>query len=292
MNASQRDDSSRVAGEPLIDVHAHFLHDRCGRTDWQEVNAARLEAGQRIGISCHVASILGSWGHTSPAYMPSPDDVAYGNRQMLALQAQESGRVRSYVMVNPNDQDAALNEIRAAVRAGAIGLKLAASRRANDPLVDAVIAAAESLHLPVLHHVWQHRKRDWPNQEVSDARELVQLALRHPNTNFILAHIGGGGDYAHTFDSVRDCENIFLDLSGSGVDRGMLDGAIRAVGSERLLWGSDLTMETGLAKLRALPHAGLSHADVSRIRWRNAQGIFPRNSFPMIESGTSQASSA
>ena len=271
-----------MMSEPLIDVHAHFLHDRCGRSDWKEVNQARLDAGDKIGISCHVASILGSWGFTSPTYMPSPEDVEYGNIQMYAIQSANAARVRSYVMVNPNDLDVARKEIAAAVRNGAIGLKLAASRRANDPVVDHVIDAIEPLGFPVLHHVWQHRQRDWPNQEVSDARELVGLARRHPRANFILAHIGGGGDYAHTFECVRDCENVFLDLSGSGVDRGMLDGAIRAVGSERLLWGCDLTMETGLAKLRALPHAGLSHADISRIRWRNAVRIFPPNSFPMI----------
>jgi len=34
-----------------------------------------------------------------------------------------------------------------------VGLKLAASRRANDPLLDPVIAAAERYHFPVLHHV-------------------------------------------------------------------------------------------------------------------------------------------
>ena len=63
--------------------------------------------------------------------------------------------------------------------------------------------------------------------------------------DFILAHIGGGGDYAHTFPAVVDRPNIYPDLSGSGVDRGMLDAAVEALGAKRLLWGSDLTMCTG-----------------------------------------------
>src|SRR4029078_11295336 len=49
----------------LIDVHAHFLHDRSPRTDWRERNASRWRAGERVGITVHVASILGSWGATS-----------------------------------------------------------------------------------------------------------------------------------------------------------------------------------------------------------------------------------
>jgi hypothetical protein len=268
--------------EPLIDIHAHFLHDRCGRSDWKDINSARLAAGEKIGITCHVASMLGSWGHTSPTYMPSPRDVAYGNGEMLALQKREAGRIRSYVMVNPNDRDASLAEIERCVGEGAIGLKLAASRRADDLLVDEMIAAVRPLGLPVLHHVWQDRKREWPLQEASDANELCRLAARHQSVQFILAHIGGGGDYQHTFSAVREQENILLDLSGSGVDRGMLDGAIEAVGAARLLWGSDITMETGLAKLRALAHTGLALSDVSLVRWKNALRIFPRGAFPMV----------
>ena len=56
-----------------------------------------------------------------------------------------------------------------------------------------------------------------------------------------------------------------------------------AVGAGRLLWGSDLTMETGLSKLRALDVVGLSAAESSDVRWRTAQRIFPRGSFPRLD---------
>jgi len=134
--------------------------------------------------------------------------------------------------------------------------------------------------LPVLHHIWQHRTREWPSQEISDGIDLSRLAERHPKTSFILAHIGGGGDYMHTFRAVADVPNVYPDLSGSGVDRGMLDAAVSALGARRLLWGCDLTMCTGLAKLRALDTIGLQSGDIADIRWRNAVRIFPPNSFP------------
>jgi hypothetical protein len=76
------------------------------------------------------------------------------------------------------------------------------------------------------------------------------LAERHPRASFILAHIGGGGDYMHTFPAVVDTPNIYPDLSGSGVDRGMLDAV------------------------------GLSRSEIENIRWRNAIRIFPPGSFP------------
>ena len=164
--------------EPLIDCHAHFLHAQCGRSDWQDVNAARFRAGEKMGITCHVASILGTYGFTSPTYFPSPADVTLGNDAMLALCNAEGNRVRMMVTVNPNHTDHALKEIERCVAAGAIGVKLLASRRADDPLLDPICALAAKHGLPVLHHIWQHRRREWPNQEISDGADLARLAVR------------------------------------------------------------------------------------------------------------------
>jgi hypothetical protein len=133
----------------------------------------------------------------------------------------------------------------------------------------------------VLQHVWQHRRRDVPGQEASDAIELCRLAQRHPAVSFILAHIGGGGDWLHSLRAVRKVPNVLVDLSGSGVDGGMLEACIAAVGPERLLWGTDLTMDTGLAKLRYLAHL-LPPAELDWVRHGNAVRIFPAGSFPEV----------
>ncbi|HKN67749.1 MAG TPA: amidohydrolase family protein, partial [Gemmatimonadaceae bacterium] len=115
----------------------------------------------------------------------------------------------------------------------------------------------------------------------------ARLAARHPRTNFVLAHLGGGGDYAHTFPAIVDTPNIFPDLSGSGVDRGMLDDAIVSLGASRLLWACDLTIETGLAKLRALEVIGLSDDAIADIRWRNAVRLFPKGTFALDRADSS-----
>ncbi len=263
----------------LIDVHAHFLHDRTPRADWRERNASRLRAGERVGIGVHVASILGSWGHTSPTYFPSPADLTYGNDFLLRLQREHRGRIRSYAAVNPNYTEHALAEITRCLDAGMVGIKLAASRRADDPLLDPVCRLAAERGVPVLHHVWQHRRRDWPGQEASDARELGALAARHPRVHFILAHIGGGGDWLHSLPLLRDLPNLLVDLSGSGVDGGMLERCLEVVGAERLLWGCDLTIETGWAKLRYLERL-VPREELELVRWRNAARIFPPGAFP------------
>jgi predicted TIM-barrel fold metal-dependent hydrolase len=262
----------------LIDIHAHFYTDG-SRGDWQRVNASRLRAGERIGITAHVASILGSWGVRSPIYFPSPEDVTEPNRQMLLLQRQHAGLVFGYCVVNPNFTDHAVGEIERRLQDGLVGIKLAASRRANDRLLDPIAEAAARHGVPILHHIWQHRRRDWPGQEASDAVELGALAERHPRANFLLAHIGGGGDWAHSLRAIADLPNVFIDLSGSGVDVGMLESTIDAVGPARMVWGADITIDTGWAKLRYLESLGLSDRDMLAIRAGNACALFPKGVF-------------
>jgi predicted TIM-barrel fold metal-dependent hydrolase len=268
--------------DPLIDVHAHFHTAWSNRSDWQQYNESRITAGRRIGVRAHVASVLGSWGHTSPTYFSSPTDQSRANQWMVDYARRSAGEVHAYVAVNPNFTDHALREIGHGMSGGAVGIKLAAARRADDALLDDIAAAAAHYGVPVLQHVWQHRRRDWPNQDASDALDVARMATRHPNTTFILAHIGGGGDWAHTFPAVRDIPNVVMDLSGSGIDRGMIDEALRYVSADRLLWAADLTLCTGLTKLWALEHTGASATDIACMRWKNAVRIFPAGTFDAV----------
>lgn len=265
--------------EPLIDPHAHFHTPYTNRADWARYNASRMDIGARIGIRCHVASILGSWGYTSPTYFASPEDQTRANDFMYGLVQRYAPRVKAFVAVNPNYTAHALQEIERGMAQGAVGIKLAAGRRADDVLLDEIGAAAAQYGVPVLQHIWQHRRRDWANQDASDGVELARLAARHPTVTFLLAHIGGGGDWAHTNPAVVAQPNIVMDLSGSGIDRGMIDEALRWVGASRLLWACDLTLCTGLTKLRALVHTGASPEELADMRWRNAVRIFPKGTF-------------
>jgi predicted TIM-barrel fold metal-dependent hydrolase len=197
--------------------------------------------------------------------------------------ADDHPAIRGYCVVNPNFTDHALNEIAVRTKAGLVGVKLAASRRANDSLLDPVAELAGSLGLPILHHVWQDRRRDWPGQEASDAVELANLAARHPSTRFILAHLGGGGDWAHSLRVLRDAENMWADLSGSGVDTDMLHSALEQLGCSKLIWGSDITMDTAWAKLRYLIALGLSQSDLELVTSENARRIFPDGAFSDVD---------
>ena len=53
----------------------------------------------------------------------------------------------------------------------------------------------------------------------------------------------------------------------------MLEACLEAVGVDRLVWGADITLDTGLAKSRYLEQL-LDGDDVERIRWKNAAVLF------------------
>ena len=136
-----------------------------------------------------------------------------------------------------------------------IGIKLAASRRADDPLLDPIcrLAARARRADPAPHLAAPPpgvRRARRPPTRASSAGWRRAI----PRSRFLLAHIGGGGDWLHSLHDLRGLPNVFVDLSGSGVDGGMLEACLEAVGVERLLWGCDLTIETGWAKLRYLEH--------------------------------------
>ena len=63
------------------------------------------------------------------------------------------------------------------------------------------------------------------------------------------------------------------------VDAGMLEATLETVSPERMLWGADITMDTGWAKLRYLECLGLSSAQMDAIRAGNARRLFPKGAF-------------
>ena len=178
-----------------------------------------------MGIAVHVASVLGTYGFSSPTYFPSPGDVTLGNDAMLALCDAEPQRVRMYATVNPNHTAHALAEIERCVARGAIGIKLLASRRADDPLLDPIAELAAEHQLPILHHAWQHRRHDWPSQEASDAVELGRLAA---DGDEAFAVTPDGAVRKSRYDKFRQV-NRFLELVDDVVPALPAEGRLRIV---------------------------------------------------------------
>ena len=265
----------------LIDVHAHFLHDRTPRADWRERNASRLRAGERVGITIHVASILGSWGLTSPTYFPSPDDVRYGNDSLLRLQREHPDRIRGYVAVNPNYTDHALAEIRRCLDAGMIGIKLAASRRADDPLLDPICAPrGGARRAGAASHLAAPAPRLSRPGGVGRGASWAALAARHPSVRFILAHIGGGGDWLQTLPVVRGAAQHPGGPLRQRSGRRDAGGVPRTPSESSGCSGAAISPSRPGGPSSAISSTCSLRADLDQCGWRNAARIFPPGAFP------------
>jgi predicted TIM-barrel fold metal-dependent hydrolase len=67
--------------------------------------------------------------------------------------------------------------------------------------------------------------------------ELADLARRHPSASIICGHTGA--DWEIGIRAVRDCKNVCVDLAGSDPTAGLTEMAVRELGAERVIYGSD-----------------------------------------------------
>jgi predicted TIM-barrel fold metal-dependent hydrolase len=92
----------------------------------------------------------------------------------------------------------------------------------------------------------------------STPTELAELARRHPAAALICGHTGA--DWEIGIRSIRDCKNVSVDLSGSDPCAGMTEMAVRELGAERVIFGSDAGGRSFASQLGKVTGADISEA--------------------------------
>jgi hypothetical protein len=67
------------------------------------------------------------------------------------------------------------------------------------------------------------------------------VAADNPDVPFVMAHLGG--DWERGCKTVQHLENIWVDTSGSIAQLGMVEKAVKTLGSNRILFGSDAPVD-------------------------------------------------
>jgi len=252
------------ADVPVWDCHTHLSDDPGGAR-----GAALLAAMDRLGIERAFVSRLRA-DNRVPA-TATPDDFRRANRAVEGWAEAHPDRFLPYCFVSCTYPEEAERELEECVEQRSFrGLKLYAACRYDDPRVAPVVARAARYGIPTLLHVVQRRVQEIPGQYVSDGREVVHLARLVPDAALILAHVGGGGDWRYSVKLIKDCPNVFVDLSGSVVDAGLVEHAHACVGASRLLFGTDGSMTEGVGKLHG---AAIPGADKRAIWGQNLQRL-------------------
>lgn len=214
---------------PVWDLHTH-LSGVPGRTP-DEVMASLMAAAGRMGIE-RVCVYMGfPW-----SYDPSPDDMRRQNDQVLQALGHWHDRAFGFVYLNPNHVEASLKELDRCVRDGPmVGVKLWVAARANRPELDPIVARARELKAVIFQHTWLKTTGNLPGE--STPMELAELAARHPDASFVCGHTGG--DWERGIRAVRPLKNVAVDLAGGDPTAGIAEMAVRELGADRVLYGSD-----------------------------------------------------
>jgi predicted TIM-barrel fold metal-dependent hydrolase len=170
------------------------------------------------------------------SYDPFPEDMRRQNDEVLAALEGWHERAFGFVYLNPNHVEASLAELDRCVRDGPmVGVKLWVARHCNTPELDPIVARATALKAPVLQHTYIKATGNLPGE--STPTELAELARRHPEAVFICAHTGA--DWEVGIRAIRGCKNVSTDLCGFDPTAGVTEMAVRELGAERVLYGSD-----------------------------------------------------
>jgi predicted TIM-barrel fold metal-dependent hydrolase len=213
----------------IWDVHTH-LHGVDGRTP-EEKMARLLRFADRIGVERLVISM----GY--PFLVdPTPEQLREQNDQALKAISHYHDRAFAFVYLSARHPEASLRELDRCVKDGPmVGVKLWVARRCHEAEIDPIVRRAAELNAPILQHTWMKATGNLTGE--STPLDLAALAKRHPKAQLICGH--SGGDWAPGLRAVRDCPNVATELGGSDPTTGFVETAVRELGAERVLFGSD-----------------------------------------------------
>jgi len=249
---------------PLIwDLHAH-LSGVDGSTP-----EARLGQLLRYADRFHIERLCIFMG-MEWAYEPSPEKLRTENDDILRALRTHPDRAFGFVYLNPQHLQASLDELNRCVRDGPmVGVKLWVAQHANHPNLDPIVDRARELLAPVFQHTWLKITGNLPGE--STPQHLAHLASRHPQATLICGH--SGGDWELGLRTIRPYPNVFTDLGGGDPTAGFTEMAVRELGAERVLYGSDVGGRSFSSQLAKVFGAEIPQAARNQILGHNLRRL-------------------
>ena len=233
----------------IIDAHCHIGSDQrfLLKGDVETI----LEAMNRYGIAKAFISAVQS----------IVQDFKEGNKRVLEAVRKYPNRFIGLVAVNPYYEDEAINELKKYVTLGFKGIKLHPfyfSIPMTCELTYKVLSVAEQLKVPVMIHSYD------------GGVEVSKIAHDFPNLTIVMYHMGGV-KWKEGVDRVKKFDNVYVEVSSSIADVGMIEYAVKTLGSERVLFGSDMPYIDPSVSLGKILGSKISKYDMEVILCENAK---------------------
>ncbi len=226
-----------------IDCHEHCSVS-VGR--WPSHHQVVADA-RRLGIDKVCCS------HPLTTQLTDPEQIRRANDDIMAAMRAYPDVIMGQCFIDPGHIRFAQDEItRCIVDGGMIGLKFYHQYRMDDAVFHPVLERCAELGVPMLMHAGHSTTPEASAKQPrsSGADHFIAPAKLFPEAIFIVGHIGGGGDWEWQIKAMRQApKNVYMDTSGSVIDAGMIEKAVRDLGAERLLFATDMSTERGVGKI-------------------------------------------
>jgi len=236
----------------IWDMHSH-LHGVPGDTPEERMEML-VQFADRLGIE----RLILSQGY-SAEFHPTTEQIREENDRVLRALRRFPDRAYGSVYLSPAYLDFSLQEFDRCVRDGpmvSVG-ELEADRRCNVPEMDPIVEKAAAMGVPILQHTWLKAGGNEPGE--SSPYDLVELARRHPQVQFICAHTGG--DWERGIRIIRSTQNVSGDVAGFDPTSGVVEMAVRELGAERVIYGSDAGGRSFASQLAKVMGANITDQD-------------------------------
>ena len=113
------------------------------------------------------------------------------------------------------------------------------------------------------------------SSEVEHISAIARLGREYPRARLMMAHLGGFRFWKTGVEAVKELDNVWVDVSAWCLySMGALEGAVRRLGSSRVIFGSDFPYCDPAMAVWKVRNAGLSEEAQEHIFWKNAAQVF------------------
>jgi hypothetical protein len=248
----------------IWDLHCHLPSKHMPAGTLTEQMEHMLEIAGRVGIEK-----IGAFLRTGKP------DGPHSDREILRALTRYEGRVFGFVWCDLFEVQESIDKLKRWVGDGPmIGLKLGGySGICSKPEYDPVFRQAVELKAVIYQHTWIKLGGDPPYPgggnlpRESRPEDIVRVAARYPDYPMICGH--AGGDWELGIRAVRASKNLSLGIAGGYPTRGLVEMAVRELGAERVIYGSDVTGRSFASQLGKVHGAAISDQQKSLIFWKN-----------------------
>jgi len=263
-----REKGMRLGPRQVFDAHLHCPSESGNVWQWHPVTKTFEEFAKYLERTGVQRGIINS---VRCQEAKTPTEFVAGNREVARYVEKYKGRFLGACVVNPLFIDESLREIEDCHKQ--LGFVWVGELCNYVVPFQYTIKEFELL-------VQQVVKMNMVLDVHTELGEMEFIIQKFPQATIVFPHFGDGHEYDHIFkriDAVAKNKNCYLDTSGYGHDRvGMLEYAVKTIGDDRVLFGSDFSINCPATVLGRIENAFLTEEQKRKILSSNLQALLKK----------------